>query len=73
MTLTGRKGLPFSEVRKLIGEERSCEAWFGAFNLRLRCLLIIKIKRGDKKAGCLPLEFRGEVWAGDINLGIGIG
>ena len=35
MTLTGRKGLPFSEVRKLIGEERSCEAWFGAFNLRL--------------------------------------
>ena len=39
MTPTGRRELPFSEVRQFIGEERSFEAWFGAFNLRLRCFI----------------------------------
>lgn len=50
-TPTGRRQLPFSEVRKLIGEERSFEAWFGAFNLRLGSLLIIKIKEVLRRLG----------------------
>lgn len=43
-------------------------------HLRLGYLLITKIERGVKKAaGCLNLEFRGEIWAGDINLGVRTG